>query len=154
MYRIIVGDYTYIGSTKDLKQRINTHKCACNKKDRKKYNMKIYEMIREAGGWDKCEMTPIEEYECETKQQALIREEYWRREYTSDLNSIRAHRTIEEKKEQSKYSKEKYENNKNRLSKQYVCECGGKYQHIHKSKHQKTKKHKDYLDRTKYIDTI
>jgi hypothetical protein len=146
IYRITAGDYIYIGSTKDLKQRKRTHKSSCNNEDGVKYNMKIYQKIREIGGWDKSEMVPIEEFECENAMQARIREEHWRCLYNSELNSIRAHRTIEEKKEQLKYSKEKYENDKIRLTQQYTCECGGNYQHVHKSKHAKTQKHIKYLE--------
>jgi hypothetical protein len=33
--------------------------------------------MRENGGWDNFQMTPIEEYKCDTPQQARMREQFW-----------------------------------------------------------------------------
>lgn len=184
IYRITAGDYTYIGSTKDLIQRKNAHKCACKTKE-----LKVYQMIRECGGWDKCEMTPIEEYECEGQLQAHMREEYWRREYNANMNSYKAYRTEEERIEQKKegtkewgkkhYEENKetinakhrehyhatiekqkerrkayYETNKEKEQTKHTCECGGKYTHTHIRTHERTKKHQDYLAKTLSTDTL
>jgi hypothetical protein len=151
IYRITTGDYTYIGSTVDLKQRKKTHKCDCNKEGGANYNLRIYQMIRETGGWDKCEMVPIEEFECENRTYALIREEHWRREYNANMNSMRAYTTEEEAKANHKARQKKYrESNKEiinaKQNQQYTCACGGNYQHSHKSKHERTKKHIKYLE--------
>lgn len=174
IYRITVGDYIYIGSTKDLIQRKRKHKSACKTKE-----LKVYKMIREAGGWDKCEMTPIEEYDCEGQLQAHMREEHWRREYNANMNSIRAYRTEEERIEQKKegtkeWGKKHYEENKETInakhredyleniekererrkayyeanSEKHQCNCGGKYTPHSISRHQRTKKHQDYLANT------
>jgi hypothetical protein len=132
IYGISVGDYTYIGSTKDFKQRKIRHKSNCTN-----YNCKVYQMIREAGGWDKCEMVPIEEFECEGQLQARIREEHWRRLYNPNMNSYRAHITEEDRKEREK----EYYLTPN------ICECGGRYTNTHKPRHEKSKKHQDYLER-------
>ena len=35
--------------------------------------------------------------------------------------------------------------NKDKINKKFVCECGGKYTHQHKSTHEKTKIHQDWL---------
>ncbi len=139
MYRISVGDYTYIGSTKDFKQRVSVHKYDSNKKD-----LKVYQMIREAGGFEKCEIVPIEEFECETTLEAHIREEHWRREYNANMNTRRAHRTeeerIEQEREQHKIQCKKRDNTK------HTCECGKKYTHRNKTRHEKTQKHIKYLE--------
>jgi hypothetical protein len=135
MYKITIGDYKYIGSTKDFKQRKIRHKSNCINNNDKNYNCKVYQMIRESGGWDKCEITPIEEYECETSIQAHIREEYWRRLYDPILNSRLAYLSEEEKKEKDHI----------RACTNYTCECGGKYTHQNKTIHERTKKHQDYL---------
>lgn len=149
MYKITVGDYTYIGSTKDFRQRKNSHKFDCNTKE-----LKVYEMIRQAGGWDKCEMIPIEEYECEGQIQARIREEYWRREYKANLNTLRAYITEEERIEQKKecnkkWRKQNYKENKETINIEqneiYICECGIQNTIRNKARHEKTKKHLDYL---------
>jgi hypothetical protein len=128
MYKITINDYIYIGSTRDFNQRKITHKCACKTKE-----LKVYQMIREAGGWDKCEMIPIEEYDCEENLQARIREEHWRREYDANLNTVKAYRTEQERISQKR--------NK------HTCECGGKYTHTHIRTHERSKKHLAYLEK-------
>lgn len=148
IYGINAGDYTYIGSTMDLKQRKKAHKYNCNNESSKKYNMKIYQKMREIGGWDKCEMTPIEEYECDNKTQAHIREENWRRLYKPELNSIRAYITKEQAKERDK----EHYLIANAIAN--ACDCGGKYTNSHKSRHERTKKHLAFLDTEKSQDNI
>ena len=50
----------------------------------------------------------------------------------------------EEKKEyQKKYRKEHQE----QINEKFICECGGKYTHKHISKHIKTKKHQNYINK-------
>lgn len=112
IYRISVADYTYIGSTLDFKQRKSGHKSDCKSK-----GLKIYQVIKDNGGWDNCEMVPIEEYECENNTQARIREEYWRREYDAKMNSVKSYRT---EKEKDDYHKQYYINNKETLVKDYI----------------------------------
>lgn len=161
IYRISINDYTYIGSTKDFKQRKIAHKKACNNINNRQYNLKVYKIIRENGGWINCEMIPIEEFECEDKLQSLIREEYWRNEYDANMNTIKAHITTEERKSQAiESSKKRYEQNKDVfkeqaknyriknadiLHKHNDCECGGKYTTQSKAKHERTKQHLNHL---------
>jgi hypothetical protein len=111
-------------------------------------------MIRQAGGWDKCEMIPIEEYECEGQIQARIREEYWRREYKASMNTLRAYITEEERIEQKKecnkkWRKQNYKENKETINIEqneiYICECGIQNTIRNKARHNRTKKHLDYL---------
>jgi hypothetical protein len=150
MYRITVGDYTYVGSTKDFKQRKSEHKSSCKIKE-----YKIYQIIREAGGWDKCEMIPIEEYECEGLLQARMREEYWRREYNANMNSIKSHITEEEQIEQIKEKNKAYrEANTEKRQTKHECNCGGKYSIMHKARHETTKRHQDYLATDNHLPLI
>jgi predicted GIY-YIG superfamily endonuclease len=139
IYKISVGDYTYIGSTRDYVQRKQSHKSASKTKE-----FKVYQLIREAGGWDKCEMVPIEEFECEEQLQARIREEYWRREYNANMNSCRAHITEEERIEQKLEARKVWGK---QVSVKHSCQCGGKYTTQNKTIHERTKKHLDYLER-------
>ena len=45
------------------------------------------------------------------------------------------------------YTKENQKENKNKKQRQkYTCDCGGRYTHVHKIAHLKTKKHQKYLD--------
>jgi hypothetical protein len=127
IYKISIADEDYIGSTRDFKQRIKGHKSTCNNELNPHYLYKIYQHIRANGGWDCCNITPVEEFECETKQQALIREEYWRREYKSLLNTNKAFTTEEELKITTE------------------CECGGHYRPPAKNKHFKSKRHQEFI---------
>lgn len=139
IYKISIAGEDYIGSTKDLKQRKREHKSCCYNPNYHGYDSKIYITIRANGGWDCCEITPVEEFECETKQQACIREEYWRREYKSILNTYRAFRTDEELKEDLK--KQCVKRSKIKTN----CECGGKYHDATKLRHFKTKRHQEFI---------
>ena len=139
IYKISIAGEDYIGSTRDLKQRKREHKSACYNQNNHGYDSKIYATIRANGGWDCCEITPVEEFECETKQQACIREEHWRREYKSLLNTYKAFRTDEELKEDFKKNQTK------RCAEKTDCDCGGKYDNANKARHLKTLCHQKYL---------
>ena len=149
IYKISIAGEDYIGSTKDLKQRLKGHKSTCNVEGNPHYNYKLYQHIRANGGWDCCEIAPVEEFDCETKQQACIREEYWRREYKSLLNTNKAFATEEEKKEQMKILWEnrnkKERNEKLRLVISTECECGGHYKPPAKKKHLNSKRHQEFI---------
>lgn len=139
IYKISIAGEDYIGSTRDLKQRKREHKSSCNNPNYHSYNSKFYTTIRDNGGWNCCQFTPIEEFECEKIEQAHIREEYWRREYKSILNTYKAYRTEEELKEYlQKQSVKRCEDKTN-------CDCGGKYDNANKSRHFNTKRHQDFI---------
>ena len=76
--------YAYIGHTINFKSRKNQHKLVCNNETDKHYNFQVYTIIREHNGFDCWDMKPIEEYECDTKTQARIRERYWYDKYMTD----------------------------------------------------------------------
>ena len=69
-------DYCYIGSTQIFTKRKCKHKSMCNIIN-SITDTKLYNTMRENGGWDNFQMTPIEEYKCDTPQEAHIREQYW-----------------------------------------------------------------------------
>jgi len=56
IYEIKIDDYTYIGSTKNFKERIRYHK-----KSYKFKKHKVYRKIRELGGFKKCEINIVED---------------------------------------------------------------------------------------------
>lgn len=148
IYKINIAGEDYIGSTKDLKHRKGQHKATCNLEGNPHYHYKLYQYIRENGGWDCCIITPVEEFECETKQQSLIREEYWRREYKASLNMRKAFTTEEERKEVMKISNVKAGKKRNDNSKLEIpaeCQCGGHYKSKSKSDHLKSKRHQDFI---------
>ena len=110
-YKIVCedcADFIYIGSTKSFRSRKSQHKGCCNNENNKSHNFKIYQKIREYGGWDNWNMLIIDEGKELTFTQARIKEEELRIKYNGNLNSHRAYTTEEEKKQY-------YENNKEKM---------------------------------------
>jgi hypothetical protein len=91
IYKIWKDDDFYVGSTTDYSSRKYSHKHNCINEKLKAYNVKLYQTIRDKGGWDSWEMTPLEEYvECKSKIQAIIKEEEWRVKLNASLNTNKA----------------------------------------------------------------
>ena len=143
IYKIVCEGECYVGHTTNFINR----KCQ-HKSNSKKREGKLYQFIRDKE-WT---MTPIEEFPCENKTQACIREDYWIQELEPSLNSnfaVLNKQKIAEYREQHKeqiaeYHKEYYKNNK-----ELFAENMKQYQEQHKeqiSEYQKKyrEQHKDY----------
>ena len=159
LYKITIADYTYIGSTRDWIQRQYRHKSDCLNANSPAHNLKLYQTIRENGGWDAIEKSPIEEYECDGPVQARIREEHWRREYNAQMNAIRAHRTEEQRIDYNRdyateYNAAHREEINNRARAPIQCECGMTHCRNSKSRHIKSKKHADFIAAQQNLTTI
>lgn len=103
----------YVGSTTEFCRRKSAHKGHCHNENHKEYNYKVYQIIRENGGWENWKMLEIEKYPCNDKREAEAREEWWRCEFNANLNSKRAFLSEEQKKEyQNQYYRENAENRK------------------------------------------
>ena len=87
----------YVGSTGNFKRRKDQHKSMCYKENGKQYNYKIYQTIRENGGWDNWKMIEIGKRENITKRDAEQIEEEYRTQLKADMNTIRAFVTEEQK---------------------------------------------------------
>jgi len=160
---------TYIGSTSiDLSYRLKKHKenrndiYTCKSKeiiDTGKYNIMLLEDLGQTTleqafwkerkwiekiGWENVvnDKIPIT-----TEQEEKERKKFW---YISNKEKIleKAKTNYKENKEQKAEKVKEYrENNQIKLSAQTNCECGGHYQHKHKSAHFKTKKHQDWFNK-------
>jgi hypothetical protein len=102
----------YVGHTTDLKQRKNEHKYACCNPKSKSYNTKVYEFIRNNGGWDNWDFIEIEKFPCKSKVEAHMRENYWYFYLKADLNTIAPSFDFE---------KEKIRQNRKRVIEQLKC---------------------------------
>jgi hypothetical protein len=60
----------YIGSTTNFIERKSKHKYTCNHENQINYNVKLYQSIREHGGWDNFDMILIEKKPCEDRLHA------------------------------------------------------------------------------------
>jgi NADH:ubiquinone oxidoreductase subunit len=107
IYKIVCKDLTiielYIGSTTCFVKRKAVHK-----KDCKESKSKIYQTIRENGGWENWEMIEIEKYPCNDGNEARARERYWYEELNAKLNTYRPLTTIEERKIDKQINYQKY----------------------------------------------
>jgi hypothetical protein len=128
IYKIVCNDTEcksiYIGSTISFKHRKSKHKSDCTNENKKSYNLKIYQSIRDNGGWDNWQMILVEYYPCETKLELEKREREIYEELKADLNTNKPYISKEEileiKKENRKTNieffrkrdKEYYKNNK------------------------------------------
>tara|TARA_R110000803_G_scaffold192649_1_gene255545 strand:- start:408 stop:998 length:591 start_codon:yes stop_codon:yes gene_type:complete len=115
-YKITCDDlpeYIYIGSTVHFIKRKCDHKITCNNPNRKGHNIKLYQTIRDNGGWEKWDIIVIDEAKQVTLTEARIKEESLRKEYNGNLNSQKAYRSVEEAKEYEKeWMKQYRESNK------------------------------------------
>ena len=61
----------YVGHTTSFNKRKGKHKSNCNNEKSRQHNYKIYQMIREHGGWDAFRMIEVEKYPCKDKQEII-----------------------------------------------------------------------------------
>ena len=147
MYKFVCKDLSvkdlYVGQTTFWAGRRIKHKTDFNNTGCK---LKIYECMRQTGGWDNWDMILIEEFPCNTSLEASARERFLMESLNANLNCYRPTITAEEKREYGKnyrntheykvgkdYFKNYYEQNKEALLKQgkakreankITCECG------------------------------
>ncbi len=134
----------YIGSTNNLINRIATHKIDCKTKD----NL-LYTWINNYGGFNNWIFTTLEEVECETYEEQLLKEREWIEKEMPTLNTYKPFRSDNEKKEyQKKYMEEnrykykgKYlEKNREYNNTKVICElCGETMNRTSLIRHKKRK---------------
>jgi hypothetical protein len=160
IYKICCDDlpeFIYVGSTKSFRHRKSSHKSSYNKGDTKK----IYNTIRENGGWDNWRMVILEDIGEVSLTQARIKEEEHRVKLNANLNTLSCYLTTEQKKENKKqyfknwnnnnttretYMKEWKEQNKEKINE-------SRRQYYQKNK-EKEKEYQRQLYHKKYIDNI
>lgn len=151
IYKIVSNDltitFTYVGHTTDFTKRKNKHKTDCNNSNSKSYNLKLYETIRESGGWDNWTMVLIENYKCNSGEEARKKERYWYEFYNADLNMRSPFISDEERVERNNKQKKKYyTENVDKINEKHNCECGGSYTTGRKLRHFETKKHRNFIE--------
>ena len=78
----------YIGHTINFVQRKTKHKHGCNNPSAATYKQKLYNFIRQNGGWDNWRMDIIAYHDCKDKRDALAKEQEYFILYNATLNSI------------------------------------------------------------------
>tara|TARA_R100000655_G_C2952158_1_gene187467 strand:+ start:173 stop:718 length:546 start_codon:yes stop_codon:yes gene_type:complete len=153
----------YVGSTDDEYRRKKEHKNVCNNPNARDYNFKVYQTIRENGGWEnwKFEIIEVCDDTINTKKLAREREEFWRKTLNATLNSQRAFLTEEEKKEyqaqyyqehkeeKAVYGAQHYQDNREKIAaraaEKITCICGSVFRRDSKVKHEQSEKHKAFI---------
>ena len=151
----------YIGSTHDEIQRERHHKGYCNNENSEKYNYKVYNYIRDNGGWENWIFKVIQEFPCENKIELVIREQYHYDLLKPALNTKSPYIPEEERKEHkaiydakyrednieeiSKYRAKYKKDNREKINKKHICICGIEYTHHHRARHFDTNRHKKFI---------
>jgi len=106
----------YVGHTTNFDKRKTQHKINCYNDNGKPYNFKVYQMIRENGGWEKFLMLEVEKYPCNDRREAERRENEVIKELKSSMNTNKSFLTQDELTEYKKeYNKEYNESNKHKI---------------------------------------
>jgi len=111
-------EYNYVGSTTNLARRTYEHKSRCYDKNCKQYPVKLYQTIRDTGGFQNWKMLVLEKKLCKDKTERLqIEQDYLNKLNCLTCNVIRAYCSEEYKTEWKKeYRKKWYIDNKIRVS--------------------------------------
>ena len=108
-YKLCCLDLTvsdiYIGHTTGFRKRKSQHKKRCCKPSDKRYNLKVYQFIRNTGGWENWDMVLIETRSCNNVLEAKKIERELLENMSATLNTQTPTRT----------KKEHYEANKDRI---------------------------------------
>jgi hypothetical protein len=159
MYKIVCNDLyitdLYVGQTTDFRRRKYNHKSACSNKDGEGYNKKVYDFIRENGGWDNWSMVEIEKFPCADSNEAHKRERFWVETLKASLNCNIPSRTNSEfnlhyrethLEAMMEYQRNYNVANREHLYEKFDCECGGRYSRSCKADHFKSKIHLAYVE--------
>jgi hypothetical protein len=121
IYRIShkeIAGLDYVGSTVNFLCRKGQHKTHCTNENSTSHHFKVYQTIRDNGGWDSFQMLEVKKYPCQDKREAEMEEERCRHELKAVLNTRRAFRTDEERKEyQSLHHNQYCKDNKDMITK-------------------------------------
>jgi hypothetical protein len=145
----------YVGSTLAFRKRKHQHKSICNNPNNKNYNVKIYEIIRENGGWDNWRMVIIEEMEEGTTLiQSRIREEYYRVELQATLNIQSAYTGLTKEEYKKEYMKEYNQSDKRKEYRKEYRQTNKEALNIKQREYRKEKREQALLSQTNQIENI
>ena len=100
----------YVGHTTDFIQRKYKHKFHANNEAFKQSKYKVYQMIRENGGWDSFKMLEVKKYPCNDKREAEAEEDRIMKEFKAIMNSKSSF--VDKKEYMKNFNKDYYEKNK------------------------------------------
>jgi hypothetical protein len=158
-------DNIYIGSTTtSLSKRKWSHKSKYNAWKKGDYHyVTSFEIIK----YDDVKIILIENYASKSKNELLARERYYiennncvnknvpgRKGKEYRLDNIERIRERDKKNYNKENSAKYYQDNKLYRSQQFLCECGVVYTRQHKKRHERTKKHLDYMKNIEFNEFL
>ena len=158
IYKIVCNDLSikecYVGHTINMTKRKCCHKSTCNNEKDKAHNLKIYQIIRENGGWDNWSMLLVEKFPCKDKYEACKREREVYEELEAKMNTFRPYMTKEELKqyheEYNKQYREEHKEGKKHYNKQYRQEHKQYHEEYYQEHKEESKEyHKQYREEHK-----
>ena len=132
-------ELVYVGSTTSFVKRKYAHKSACKTKPNK-----VYEMIRDNGGWDCFNMIIIKDYPCHSSKELNQEEDKVMRELNSSLNMMRPYITTEERTHQKHQN---YENRKEEINIRHKKYYENNKEELSKKAKEKYKKNKEQINK-------
>jgi hypothetical protein len=156
IYKITCNDESisdvYVGHTTNFVQRKHAHKISCTNIKSPNYKCRLYNVIRNNGGWDNWKMEIINFFNCKDHYEARMKEQEYFMLLKATLNSIEPLPTPKSKEVIPKEVAPKYEDKKDKKEKKNIyCEvCHVKF-NTEKllEDHIATKKHKNKINNTK-----
>jgi hypothetical protein len=145
----------YVGSTTDFTRRKSEHKSKCNNPNAQGHNCKVYQTIRENGGWTNWSMILVENFPCENVNESHARERYWFEQMNANLNKYVPNRQgkeyhqdnrpniLEKMKQYNIDNKVKINAHKNTI---ILCNCGKFTTNRNKRRHENTFRHQKHLE--------
>ena len=92
IYKIICKDQNikdiYVGHTTNFIQRKHAHKQSCINEKSKNYKCKLYDIIRNNGGWNNWNMVIVDFFNCINGNDARKKEQEYYEKLNANLNSI------------------------------------------------------------------
>jgi len=140
----------YVGHTTNFIKRKTAHKYSCHHENDRKYNLKVYQMIRENGGWEMFKMIEIEKYRCLDKREAERRESEVMKELKANMNMRPSYLTEQDKKEYRELNKEKIKEQTKKYreeNKEIILQQRKEYREVNKEKI--NEKQKEYCESNK-----
>ncbi len=140
-------DMIYIGSTTiKLNKRLSEHKSQFKNNNNFVYSKKLFKL------GENVSIELIKLFPCNCRKELEKEEGKYILEYKNIcVNKYIAGRTIKEY--MKKYNKKQWEDNKEKIKEKrkekYKCICGSEFIKIHKSRHNKTKKHISFINNNK-----
>ena len=139
----------YVGHTTNFDKRKTAHKSSCYNDNDRHYNSKVYQMIRQNGGWEMFKMIEVEKYPCADRREAERRENEVMKELRASMNTNKSFLTQDEiteykkehntnyyelHKEKLLHQMKEYNKEYNETNKQKIQEYNKEYYELHKEK--------------------